>query len=407
MRCHHFTSGACRSCPHIGVGYRHQVAAKQHAVRELLDPRVRAVDVDPDQLWVDPALSPEARFRNKAKMVVTGTADQPKLGILDQYQHPKHHDGTGVDLTDCPLYEPCLEAAFGPIAEAITAAGLTPYNVGTRTGELKHVIVTISPQQQLMIRFVLRSTDQLPALRAVVPGLRDRLAQLQTPAVVVTANLLPVHQALLEGEEELHLAGDETLRMLLNGVPLNLRPQGFFQTNTVIAAELYAQATSWVDALPAPDQPRSVWDLYCGVGGFGFSLAQAQSGPAVGQRRRVWGVEVSTEAIRAAQRTAEDLDCADTVQFVAGDATELAQDHPEEVPDLVVVNPPRRGIGAEVARWLNDTEEIRHVLYSSCNAKTLASDLEHLPDVAPVHARLLDMFPQTDHYEVLMLLSRR
>lgn len=406
MRCHHFTSGACRSCPHIGVDYRDQVAAKQQTVRELLDPRVCAVDVDPDQLWADPALSPEARFRNKAKMVVTATAEHPKLGILDQHQHPKHHDGTGVDLTDCPLYEPGLEAAFAPIAEAITAAGLVPYHVGNRTGELKHVIVTISPQQELMIRFVLRSRDQLAALRAVVPELQRRLVELQTPAVVVTANLLPVHQALLEGEEEIHLAGDETLRMLLNGVPLNLRPQGFFQTNTVIAAELYAQATAWVDELPAESQPKSVWDLYCGVGGFGFSLAQAQSGPVSGQRRNVWGVEVSTEAILAAQRTARDLGCEESVRFVAGDATELAREHPEEVPDLVVVNPPRRGIGADLAGWLNDTAGIQHVLYSSCNAKTLAADLEHLSDFAPVHARLLDMFPQTDHYEVLMLLTR-
>ncbi|MGO1181651.1 MAG: methyltransferase domain-containing protein [Micrococcaceae bacterium] len=406
MQCHHFTSGACRSCPHIGVSYADQVAAKQRRVRELLDPMCATASSDVDGLWSAPALSPEPHFRNKAKMVVTGTAEHPKLGILDQHQHPKHHDGTGVDLTDCPLYEPRLEAAFAPVADAITTAGLVPYNVGTRTGELKHVIVTISPQQELMIRVVLRSREQLSALRGVVPELQRRLAELQTPAVVVTANLLPMHQALLEGDEEIHLAGDETLRMLLNGVPLNLRPQGFFQTNTVIAAELYAQATAWVDELPAESQPKSVWDLYCGVGGFGFSLAQAQSGPAKGQRRSVWGVEVSTEAIRAAQRTSADLGCDESVRFVAGDATELARDHPEEVPDLVVVNPPRRGIGADLAGWLNDTAGIQHVLYSSCNAKTLAADLEHLPDFAPVRARLLDMFPQTDHYEVLMLLTR-
>ena len=72
---------------------------------------------------------------------------------------------------------------------------------------------------------------------------------------------------------------------------------------------------------------------------------------------------------------------------------------------MVIVNPPRRGIGADLAQWL-EASGIEHVLYSSCNATTLAKDLAAMPSLRPVRARLLDMFPQTSHYEVLVLLER-
>ncbi|MFB9072571.1 methyltransferase domain-containing protein [Citricoccus parietis] len=428
MQCPHFDAGECRSCPLMGVPYAEQLDRKQAGVRRLLDPVAGTRAPDDSELWLDPVPSRESGFRNKAKMVVTGTAENPRLGILDPRQHPKHHDGTGVDLRDCGLYEPALGAAFPVVAEVITAAALAPYNVGTRTGELKHVIMTLSPSGGLMVRFVLRSTDQLPALRAAVPALLAALPNTE----VVTANLLPEHRALLEGPEEIHLAGAQTLTMRLNGIPLNLRPQGFFQTNTAMAATLYSLASEWLDTTDAV----SVWDLYCGVGGFGFQLAEVRPhddgrpGPLpAGTERTVWGLETSADAVAAAQVSARELGVQDRVRFAVGDATAIptgrtpdrapdlapeeqpavgtgAGEVPAELPDAVVVNPPRRGIGSELADWI-EASGIPHVLYSSCNATTLARDLEHLPGYRPVRARLLDMFPQTEHYEVLMLLERR
>ena len=141
--------------------------------------------------------------------------------------------------------------------------------------------------------------------------------------------------------------------------------------------------------------PRTVWDLYCGVGG--FALTTAAPG------REVVGVEVSEEAVRSATASAERLGVADRVRFVPGDATAYAAAH--EAPDLVVVNPPRRGLGAELAGWL-ETSGVEHVVYSSCNAESLARDLAAMPSLRPVRARLLDMFPHTPHHEVLTLLRR-
>ena len=417
MQCPHFDLGECRSCPLMGVPHAVQLADQQRALRKLIDPVT-----GPDVLWHEPLAGPESGFRNKAKMVVTGSAQRPLLGILDPRQHPRHHDGTGVDLRDCGLYEPGIATALPLIARTITTAGLPPYDIASRTGELKHVIVTVSPDAELMVRFVLRSTDTLPRLRQVLPELQDSLTTASVPARVITANILPEHQALLEGPEEIHLAGDPTLTMRVNGLPLNLRPQGFFQTNTPIAAELYAHASAWLDTTDA----RTVWDLYCGVGGFGLQLAEVRTpgGPLpVGTPREVWGLETSAGAVAAAQVTAGQLGLADRVRFAVGDATQVPMtapgpgaslaspggregDLPSGLPSVVVVNPPRRGIGADLAGWLEGSG-IPHVLYSSCNAATLAKDLARMPSYRAVQARLLDMFPQTSHHEVLVQLARR
>ncbi|MCW2739415.1 methyltransferase domain-containing protein [Nocardioides sp.] len=368
MDCHHDDAFRCRSCTLLEVPRARQLSDKAAHARSLVDSPV----------WLPTVAGAEAGFRNKAKMAVGGTVDAPTLGILDRGL-------AGIDLRDCGLHSPGLTTALGGIADWIRDAGLPPYDVATRSGELKHVLLTESPDAELMLRLVMRSTalearvrSRLPDLLRAVPGLR-----------VVTLNVQPEHKAVLEGEREIVLTPESTMPMrLATGVSLWLGPQSFFQTNTAIAEALYDQARTWVDALP---DVRTIWDLYCGVGGFALHLA------APG--REVVGVEASAEAIRSAT----SAQAAGTA-FVAADATAWALEQ-AAVPHLVLVNPPRRGIGTELAGWL-EASGVQHVVYSSCNAESLARDLALMPSLRPVEARVLDMFPHTTHYEVLVLLTR-
>lgn len=368
--CHHFEAGRCRSCSWLGTPYDAQLVAKQRQVEELLPPLP----------WEPPVANAQLGFRNKAKMVVHGTVEEPTLGILNPA-------GSGVDLRDCPLHTPGIQAALPVLASFVTRAGLTPYDVPSRRGELKHLLVTESPDGELMVRLVLRSQEPVARIRKHLPWLRSAL-----PAMVVASvNLQPEHKAVLEGDRELPLTEQETLTMRVAGLDLHLRPQSFFQTSTAMADELYRLGRSWV----VEAAPRTVWDLYCGVGGFALSLAGAGAA--------VTGIEISGEAVASARQSAAEAGLGDVV-FEAGDATAyaLGADAP---PDLVVVNPPRRGIGPELSGWL-ESSGVGRVLYSSCNAQTLAQDLARMPSLRPVRGRLLDMFPNTAHYEVLVLMER-
>lgn len=366
--CHHFEAGRCRSCSWLGTPYDAQLVAKQRQVEDLLPPLA----------WLDPVPSAQLGFRNKAKMVVHGTVASPTLGILDPA-------GSGVDLRDCPLHTAGIRAALPVLAEFVTRAAIEPYDVPARRGELKHLLVTESPDGELMVRFVLRSQEPVARIRKHLPWLREVLPSM----VVASVNLQPEHKAVLEGDRELPLTEQETMTMRVAGLDLHLRPQSFFQTNTAMADELYRLARAWVGEVA----PATVWDLYCGVGGFALALA--------GEGAAVTGIEISAEAVASATLSATGLP---DVRFEAGDATAYAL-AAGAAPDLVVVNPPRRGIGEELSGWL-ESSAVRHVLYSSCNAQTLAKDLVAMPSLRPVRGRLLDMFPNTSHYEVLVLLER-
>jgi 23S rRNA (uracil747-C5)-methyltransferase len=372
MRCDYFDDGRCRSCTLMGTPYRAQLAEKAARVREVLAAHTTGT------VWSAPVTSPESHFRNKAKLVVGGRATDPTLGILDPGGH-------GQDLRRCGLYEPGLAATFDPLHRFLSRLALEPYDVPRRRGELKHVIATHSPDGEHLVRFVVRSQRSVDRLRDALPLLLEALPS----ARVVTANVLPEHKAVLEGELEVPLTEQTLLPMRLGHVTLLLGPRAFFQTNTRVATELYAQARAWADTA----RPQTVWDLYCGVGGFALHLA------APG--RRVVGVETSTEAVAAAREAARSVP--GTAEFVVGDAT---SEIPSPAADLIVVNPPRRGLGAELAGRL-DHSPATSLVYSSCNAETLSRDLAAMPSWRTVEARVVDMFPQTRHVETVALLERR
>ncbi|ENR9724372.1 23S rRNA (uracil(747)-C(5))-methyltransferase RlmC [Klebsiella aerogenes] len=373
MHCALYDAGRCRSCQWLELPLTQQLADKMANLRELLAGH-------PAARWLAPVSGPETAFRNKAKMVVSGSVERPLLGML-------HRDGTPEDLTDCPLYPPSFEQVFAALKPFIARAGLTPYNVARKRGELKYLLLTESQQGGMMLRFVLRSAAKLAQLRAALPWLQQQLPQLK----VITANIQPVHMAIMEGEQEIFLSDQQALAENFNGVPLWIRPQSFFQTNPTVASQLYATARDWVRALPV----NHMWDLFCGVGGFGLHCATPQM--------RLTGIEIAPEAIACARQSAAQLGLTN-LHFQALDSTQFAT-HEDDIPQLVLVNPPRRGIGAELCDYLSRMAP-PYIIYSSCNARTMAADIDRLQGYRLERVQLFDMFPHTAHYEVLTLLVR-
>ncbi len=374
MHCELFSADRCRSCEWLDKPYAQQLVDKQAAIAALLS-------ASPVGRWLAPVACAQVAFRNKAKMVVSGSVERPILGIMAR-------DGEPVDLCGCPLYPAGFAPVFARLKTFIARAGLTPYHVARRRGELKFLLLTASEYDgAMMLRFVLRSETKLAQLRAALPWLQLQLPQLK----VISVNIQPVPMAILEGETEIILTGQSALEERLNDVPLFIRPRGFFQTNPAVAARLYATARDWVGALPI----ASLWDLFCGVGGFGLHCASGDI--------RLTGIEISAEAIASARQSAQLLGLRH-VAFRALDSTDFAQQR-TEVPDLVLVNPPRRGIGQALCAYLNEMAP-PYILYSSCQGESLARDLLALPRYGIVKAQLFDMFPHTAHYETLVLLQR-
>ena len=375
MQCALYDAHRCRSCQWIEQPIAEQLTAKMADLQSLLaDFSVNA--------WCAPVSGPEQGFRNKAKMVVSGSVERPLLGML-------HRDGTPEDLTDCPLYPDAFAPVFAALKPFIARAGLTPYNVARKRGELKYLLLTESQLDGgMMLRFVLRSQAKLDQLRAALPWLQAQLPQLK----VITANIQPVHMAIMEGEQEIFFTEQQALAESFNDVPLWIRPQSFFQTNPTVASALYATARDWVRALPV----NHMWDLFCGVGGFGLHCATPEM--------TLTGIEIAPEAIACAKQSAAALGL-EKLHFQALDSTQFATAQ-ADIPQLVLVNPPRRGIGKALCDYLSEMAP-EFIIYSSCNAQTMAKDFAHLTGYRVEKVQLFDKFPHTAHYEVLTLLVRR
>src|SRR4029078_4874659 len=146
---------------------------------------------------------------------------------------------------------------------------------------------------------------------------------------------------------------------------------------------------------------ETVYDLYCGIGTIGLSLAR--------DAMTVWGVEISEESVACAIEN-DELNAIGNVAFFAGNVGEVLRELRDRAgdPDVVVVDPPRAGLAGKALRRLGDLAAPR-VVYVSCNPTTLAGDLKRLSDdygYRLVRARPGDMFPHTPHVERVPLLER-
>ncbi|HEX5793999.1 MAG TPA: 23S rRNA (uracil(747)-C(5))-methyltransferase RlmC [Rheinheimera sp.] len=380
MYCAHFEAKRCQSCHWLDKPYPQQLADKQQQLLQLVAP------FQPEAV-LEPVASAEQGFRFKAKMVALGSVAAPLLGIINA-------QGEAVDLSDCPLYPPAFAAAFVLCKTFMQRARLTPYDITARHGELKFILLSQSLHSgRFMLRFVLRSKNCLASIQKHLPWLMAQWPELE----VCSVNLQPKPAALLEGEEEIILTEQTLLAEQLNQVPLYLTPQSFFQTQPVMAASLYQTAADWAAQLQLQyGDFCQIWDLFCGVGGFGLHLART------GQS--LTGIEIAAAAIASASRSASELGLT-AVQFQALDATAFAE-AAVQPPDLLVVNPPRRGLGAQLCQDIQRLAP-EWLLYSSCNAQSLAQDLALLDNYKLLKVKLFDMFAHSNHYEVLTLLQRQ
>jgi len=317
-------------------------------------------------------------------MTVTGTLNAPCIGIV-------RSDLSSADLTECPLTPEPIRKLLRELKKLIGSHKLEPYSISARRGELKHIIVMADHAiSSAIVRFVLRSTECVVRLRKCVSSLQEAFPWIQ----VVSCNIQPLPAALLEGPEEIVLTPTSHIREIYGDIPLYLSPQSFMQVTPAIATRLYQRA-----AVAAANQGfKKVLDLYCGAGGFSLHLAR--------HVEHVTGVEVSQSAIASARRSASEIGASNTT-FIADAVERFLTLKGIEKPDVVLVNPPRRGLTEDVRISLRELNP-RTIFYSSCNPETFATDCQALSDTYHVTSiDPFDMFPMTEHIELFAALRSK
>jgi 23S rRNA (uracil747-C5)-methyltransferase len=297
----------------------------------------------------------------------------------------------GRELLACPIHHPRLNAVIAALPDFIREFDLIPYRIAERKGELKGLILFYSAETgEMYLRFVLRSKECVARIRKGLPKLAAAFPEL----VVVSTNLQPIPHAILEGPEEVVLTERRAIRHAVGGIPFRLSPAAFVQTNSEVAAKLYATAADWI----AESGAKRVAELFCGQGAFSFFAARK---PGV---EALLGVDVNADGVAAANESAREQGLA-RLAFRAADAADVARELADFAPDLLLVNPPRRGLGR--ARATVRELAPRTLVYSSCEIATLAEDLRAFaPEYRLERARVFDLFPHTEHFETLVRLTR-
>ncbi len=352
---------ACPGAPWQALPYETQLAFKQDQVEDALSRigRLEGFILDP----IVPALE-MWRYRNKVEYSFGEQEGQLVLGF-----HPRGRWDQVLDIEDCHLSSEASNRAKNDVLDWAKGEGLTAYDPHDHRGVLRNLVVR--------------------------EGMRT--GQIQTRLVTSLANFpkppVDLHTTI-DGPSggttgPTGVLGEEMLREKIFDLNIQLSHDSFFQTNTAMAEKLYEVAAEFSGLTGS----EKVFDLFCGVGTIGLSLAP--------QASQVWGLEIVEDAIRNAKRNAL-INNIPNANFVAANARTGLGALIEEAgkPDVVTVDPPRAGLSAKIVRRLIECEAKR-IVYISCNPTTLAPNAAQLVEAGYKLSRVrpVDMFPQTPHIE--------
>ena len=378
--CAHYP--ACGGCRFQDLAYEVQVEAKQEQVRDALR-RIGGIEEPP----LEPILPAESHFfyRNKLEYSFTATAAGPALGF-----HKAGRWDEVLEIEKCWLTTELGNAIRSAVRDWAREERLEPYDQAEHTGYLRHLVVREGRNSgQVLVQLVTAAgerfdRDQFVEVLRRFPEVRSiHWAVNETPAEVTN---LPTTL----------LWGGEAIEEILCGLRFRVRPNAFLQTNTAMAERLYGIAGEFA----ALTGGETVYDLYCGIGTIGLSLAS--------RALTVWGVEVSEESVACALENA-DLNGISNAAFFAGETADALAELRERAgePDVVIVDPPRAGLSNKAVRRIGRLEAPK-IVYVSCNPTTLAGNVKELAaswGYTLERVRPVDMFPHTPHVESVSLLT--
>jgi len=381
--CAHFP--ACGGCRFQDLAYEVQLEQKHAQVRDALQ-RLGGIPAPPleEILPCEPEIY---HYRNKLEYSFTRAEGGVALGF-----HRAGRWDEVLEIDRCWLTDDVGNAIRDAVRDWAREEGLEPYSQADGSGYLRHLVVrqgrntgqalvqlVTAPGERFETGYLVDVLRRVPEVRSIHWSVND------TPAEVTN---LPSRL----------LWGEPWIEEELGGLRFRVRPNAFLQTNTAMAERLYALAREAAGLTGG----ETVWDLYCGIGTIGLSLAR--------DALTVWGIEVSEESVACALENAELNGIANSA-FFAGNVGQVVEELLERSgpPDVVVVDPPRAGLAGKALRRLGRVGAPR-LVYVSCNPTTLAGDAKTLREeygYELVRARPVDMFPHTPHVECVALFERR
>ena len=386
--CPHF--GQCGGCTYQNLPYEEQVKLKESQVKSMMDEAV-----DGDYIWEGVLESPvKSEYRNKMEF---SFGDEYKDGPLALGMHKRGSFHDIVNVCDCQIVDGDYRKILACTLECARKSGLPYYHRMRHDGYFRHLLVRKAVKtEEILIDIVTASEEGFDSKpKEFLDKWAAALQALELTGKIVgilhTKNDSLADIVKDEGTEV--LLGQDYFYEELLGLKFKITPFSFFQTNSLGAEVLYEKAREYI----GDTNEKVVFDLYSGTG----TIAQILAPVA----KKVVGVEIVEEAVEAAKVNAK-LNGLDNCTFWAGDVLKVI-DELGEVPDLIMLDPPRDGVNPKALMKILNFG-VDRLVYIACKPTSLARDLEMIQGRGYKVEKIacVDLFPNTVHVETVCLLGR-
>ncbi len=366
------------------MSYEGQLQFKQNLVEQTLTRIGKLQDVN-----IHPIIGMEQPFhyRNKAQVPVGERSGR----LITGFYKPRTHEI--IDTDESVIHMEAINDAIKIVKEICSELGVAAYNEEAHTGVLRHIMARFGRKTDELMIVLITRTEKLPHREEIVGKIVAALPNVKS----IVHNVNPKRTNVILGEKTQVLWGQDVIYDYIGNVKFAISPRSFYQVNPVQTKVLYDKALAYAGLTGE----EIVIDAYCGIGTISLFLAQ--------QAKKVYGVEVVSDAINDAKKNA-DLNGITNVEFTVGEAETVIPNWAKEGihADVIVVDPPRKGCDAALLKTIIEMKPKR-VVYVSCNPATLARDLGILEadDYQTVEVQPVDMFPMTMHVECCVLLVKK
>lgn len=328
-------------------------------------------------------------YRNKAQFPV----GRDKEGrIISGFYAGRTH--SIISVNDCLLGTGVNKTVMDIIKMYMTLEGVKPYDEVTHKGVVRHVLIREGKHTGEVMVCIIINGDKLPQVDRLVEQLLKVSGMTD-----ISLNINKEKNNVILGDKIIKLYGPGYIEDYIGDVKFRISSLSFFQVNPVQTEKLYSKAMEYAKLTGS----ETVWDLYCGIGSISLFLAK--------NARKVIGVEIVEPAVEDAKVNAR-INNIENVDFISGAAEDVVPEYfqkhkgePECNPDVIVVDPPRKGCDEKLLNTMVLMAPKR-IVYVSCDSATLARDIKWLSDKGYklVEATPCDMFGQSVHVETVALL---
>lgn len=372
----------CGACQTMHIDYNKMCDFKRDAVIEALN-RYTTINTKSFEIKKTIGMDNPFGYRNKNAVSLFKNSGKTSIAMLQD------DSNEWLKVDSCLVLNDKLNEANKKILEAIDELGIPLYNVKYHRGVIRYLVTRISfKTNEIQVCLVcLEKTNKIKELA-------NKL--LEIPNVVsVYENFNEARKGMIFGDQTNHIAGKEYIVEQIGNIKYNLTPTTFFQLNPIQTEKMYET----IKKAAKLSFKETILDAYCGVGTIGLFLAK--------NAKEVIGVEYNKDSVLRARENAK-LNKINNASFYQGDARELIPHIMKEKSfDIVVLDPPRVGLGEELCHDLL-SYEINKIIYVSCNPSTLAKDLEILKQKYNINSiQPIDMFPNTSAVESVCVLTKK